>query len=324
MKKYFKKEKENSSLVKSNSRRLLDPHKEEVFKNARKIKYPVKRSAHKKAAISIALLLLLSIFVTGGSFYLVKIKKDYSKLSYRLSKIIPFHITEIEDSAKVLYSDYLFELRSNLFYLENIDKVNFSTEEGSKIKQDYENRSLIEAKKITWVKLQAEKLGLKVDGSEVDTRFKDLLLGTDSQIAKIGFKKYYDWEISDYKNSLKNQILEEKVLLKLDTEAQSKLDNLTNQINLDNFTTIAKEKSEGELKGQEGLFQNVTLLNTQELPTAILVAASKTNINTISAPFYAQNGIYLLKMNDKNADNNSFTFNILKIEVKTIESYVTY
>jgi hypothetical protein len=230
-------------------------HREEVLKGARKYIYPLQHSKHRIIVVTS----VLAIVTCFGFFVycvlgLYKFHQSNTFL-YRVTQVVPFPIAKINGSY-VDYENYLFELRHYVHYYEHQQQVDFNgdrKEQLVKARKQLLDLSVNEA----YVKMLAKQNKIVVSDKEVNNRMSIVRdqnrLGNNNKVFSDVLRDYWGWSIGDFKRSLKQQILQEKVEAKLDKDANQKATNALAQIRAGgDFVAIAKSVSEDPVTKNAG------------------------------------------------------------------------
>jgi len=223
-------------------------HREEVLSSARKYIYPLQHSKNRVVRISI---IIISIAIIGFFSYCgLAIYKFQSTSSfiYGVSQVIPFPIAKV-GSSWVSYDSYLFELRRNIHYYQTQQGVDFSSKLGKSqlvvLKQQAMNQVIQDA----IVKQLASEHGVKVTDQQVDQQIalvkQENRLGSSDRVLREVLDKYWGWSENDFRQELKQQLLQQAVVAKLDTKTNAKAESALNQLKAGaDFATIAGQYSD--------------------------------------------------------------------------------
>lgn len=202
-------------------------HREEVIGDARKKIYPLRHSKNRLVSISISVVLIaLVVFISYCTLALYRFKQN-SEFLYNVTRVIPFPVARI-GSDFVAYENYLFEINRQVFYYETQQEVDFSTESGKRQLEEYKKRALQKVINDAYIKQLAEQNNITVNDQEVEreleiSRSQNRLGGSDTELEDI-LQDLWDWSIEDFKRTLKQQLLAQKVASTLDEQAHKKAD----------------------------------------------------------------------------------------------------
>lgn len=234
----------------------IHEHREEVLGGAKKFVYPLKHSRHKIVIISVSI--FVALFVGFMSYILLSLYKfqDTSKFTYQVTKILPLPIARVGGSF-VSYEDYLFELRHYIHYFENQQELDFSSQSGKDQLKEQKKRALDQVINETYIKKIAKEKGITVSSAEIDKQIELLRsqnrLGGDSQVFEDVLRDFWGWTINDFRRSINNEILKNKVVQALDPQVRERADKAKAEIkNGKDFAAAAKEYSDDETTKDKG------------------------------------------------------------------------
>ena len=234
----------------------IHEHREVVLGGAKKFVYPLKHSRHKIVIISVSI--FVALFVGFMSYILLSLYKfqDTSKFTYQVTKILPLPIARVGGSF-VSYEDYLFELRHYIHYFENQQELDFSSQSGQDQLKEQKKRALDQVINETYIKKIAKEKGITVSSAEIDKQIELLRsqnrLGGDSQVFEDVLRDFWGWTINDFRRSINNEILKNKVVQALDPQVRERADKAKAEIkNGKDFAAAAKEYSDDETTKEKG------------------------------------------------------------------------
>ncbi len=200
-------------------------HREEVLGSARKYIYPLQHSKHRIVLVSTALIIMaVVVFFTYSTLALYKFQSS-STFLYRVSQVIPFPIARAAGRF-VSYEDYLFELRHYTHYYENQLNTDFTDPKNAPQLADFKRRALDKVINDAYVKKLAEQQGITVTDQEVNDQIAIVRnqnrLGSDDKVFEDVLKDYWGWSVDDFKRSLRQELLAQKVVAKMDTDTSGR------------------------------------------------------------------------------------------------------
>jgi len=223
-------------------------HREEMLSSARKFIYPLKHSRRSIVKVSVALFVVgLVVFMSYVMLALYRFQSS-SSFIYGVTKVLPLPIAKA-GSAWVSYESYLFELRHLKHYYETQQEVDFGSDSGRAQLADFRRQAMDQAVNDAYVKQLAEENDVSVNGTEVEDavrllRDQNRLGGSDQEFADV-LKEFWGWKVDDFRRELRQQLLAQQVVAKLDTGAADKL--RTAQVQLKqgtDFAAVAKQFSD--------------------------------------------------------------------------------
>lgn len=223
-------------------------HREEVLSSARKYIYPLQHSKHKIVLITTSLFIALVVAFFGYTTLALYKFKSYSSFLYGVTQVIPFPVAKA-GSRYVAYENYLFELKHYVHYYQNEQKLDFKSNFGKQQLAEFKKRALDKVVNDAYIKQLAEKNKVSVSDREVDeeiqiVRSQNRLGGSDRAFEDT-IKEFYGWSLNDFKRSLKQQLLAQKLLPVLDTETVTRANGAAGELKLNNdFTGTAKKYSD--------------------------------------------------------------------------------
>lgn len=231
-------------------------HREQILKGARKYIYPLQHSKHRLVIISVSIFIVTVIaFFSYVTFALYKSKSD-SLFLYRVTKVVPFPVARI-GSEFVSYESYLFEINHYTHYYETQQELDFNSETGKAQLAEFKKRALQKVIDDAYVRGIAKEKGISVSDKEVNdaievVRSQNRLSESDTELEAI-LEDYWDWSLSDFKRSLKSQLLTQKVLSSLDTQTHDRANSALAQLkNGKDFAQLAKEVSDDGATKENG------------------------------------------------------------------------
>lgn len=232
-------------------------HREEVLSSARKYIYPLQHSKHRIVLVSSTLFIAAFVgFFAYCTLALYRFKSNSSFL-YGVTQVIPFPVARA-GSHFVAYENYLFELRHYVHFYEVQQKLDFNGNESDKQQlTEYKKRALQKVIDDAYVKQLAVKHKVSVSNKELDEEIalvrSQNRLGANEKGFEDVLKDNFGWSVSDFKRSLRQEMLAQKVVAVLDTETQQRAQAaLTELQNGTSFVDVAKKYSDDPLTKDSG------------------------------------------------------------------------
>lgn len=234
----------------------VSQQREEVLSGAKKYVYPLKHSRHKIVIVSVSI--VVALFISFMTYTLLNLYKfqNTSKFMYQVTKIIPFPVARVGGNF-VPYESYLFELRHYIHYFENQQELDFNSDSGKAQLSEQRKRSLDTVVNQAYINKIAKEKNITVSNGEIDKQITLLKsqnrLGGEDKVFEDVLKDFWGWSTSDFRRSISNEILKNKVIQSLDPTVRIKADTALAQIKSGkDFATVAKEFSDDETTKDKG------------------------------------------------------------------------
>jgi hypothetical protein len=223
-------------------------HREEVLGSARKYIYPLQHSKHRIVLISAVLFIVTIVFFfTYCTLALYKFQTS-STFLYRVSQVIPFPIART-GGRFVAYENYLFELRHYTHYYENQLDTDFSDPKNAPQLTDFKRRALDKVINDAYVKQLAKQHNISVSNQEVNDQItlvrNQNRLGGNDKVFEDVLRDYWGWSVDDFKRSLRQEVLAQKVASTLDTDTHARAEAALAEVKAGgDFAALAKKYSD--------------------------------------------------------------------------------
>lgn len=223
-------------------------HREEVLSSARKYIYPLQHSKHKIVMLSVTIFIAtLLAFVTYCTVALYKLQSTSSFL-YGVTRVIPFPVART-GSNFIAYENYLFELRHYMHYYEVQQKLDFTSESGQQQLAEFKKQALKKVIDDAYIKKLAKEQGVKVTDQEINDQITILRqqnrLGSNEKVFEDVLRDYWGWSLDDFKRSLRQQMLAQKVVANLDAATQERAQKALAELKGGaDFAAVAKSYSD--------------------------------------------------------------------------------
>lgn len=280
-------------------------HREDVLAGARKYIYPLQHSRHKIVIISTVLLVLVVVAFFVYTLLALYRFHSTSTFTYSITRVIPFPVAKAGPSF-VSYENYLFEVRRYKHYYESQQGVDFATDSGRQQLQDFQRRALGSVINTAYIKQLADKHNLSVSRAEVDDEVALLRsqnrLGDSDQMFESVLKSFWGWSVGDFKRQLSDQLLAQKVVAKLDTEAQKKAQDVLSQLRAGaDFAEVARQHSSDPSTRENGGEYGITIEKTsRDIPARVIDAMFALQPGEISDVIVTPNALEIVKVIENN------------------------
>lgn len=249
-------------------------HREEVLSSARKYIYPLQHSKHRVVRISISLfVLVVAIFFIYCGLALYRFQASGSFV-YGVTRVIPFPIAKAGPSW-VSYESYLFELRRNMHYYHVQQHADFSTKDGKAQLARLKQQALAQVTQDAYVKQLAAKNHVTVSDQEVNNEVTLVRtqnrLGSSDRVFRDVLSQFWGWSEADFKRELKQQLLQQKVVAKLDTATNERAQSVLKQLQGGaDFAALAAANSDDvTTKGNGGQYPGPITNTSRDIPPVI-------------------------------------------------------
>lgn len=252
-------------------------HREDVLRSARKYIYPLQHSKHRVVKTSVALLIsVIIIFFAYCGLALYRFQST-SGFMYDVTRVIPFPIAKAGD-AWVSYESYLFELRRNMHYYQTQQQANFATKDGKEQLTRLKHQAMNQVVEDAYVKQLAAKEDVSVPAQAVDNEVRlvrnENRLGNSDRVFKEVLNEFWGWDEGDFKRELKQQLLQQAVVAKLDTATAARAQAALQQIQSGaDFATVATAVSDDTAtKATGGVFPAPITVNDRNISPTLTAA----------------------------------------------------
>lgn len=225
----------------------IGEHREEVLKGARKYIYPLAHSKRRIIGVTVTVMITAVIaLLVYCSLALYKFYQ-YNTFVYRVTQVVPFPIARAGGHF-VGYENYLFELRHYVHYYEQQQQRDFAGADHGQL-VEFRKQALANVINQAYIKQLAGQNHVGVSNKEVNQRLDEVRaqnrLGGNDKVFEDVLRSYWGWSINDFKRSLKQEILAEKVTAALDAGANARAQEALKQLKAGaDFATLAKQVSE--------------------------------------------------------------------------------
>jgi hypothetical protein len=304
-------------------------HREEVLSSARKYIYPLQHSKHRIVRISIGLLITVAVaFLAFCGVSLYKFQST-SGFIYDVTRVLPFPVAKAGDSW-VSYESYLFELRRNMHYYHTQQQADFNTKSGRDQLARLKKQAMAEVIQAAYVKQLAKKEGVTVSTQQVKNQValvrNQNRLGNNERVFKEVLEEFWGWSQSDFERELRQELLQQAVVAKLDTATNQRADAALAQLRSgEDFAKVATATSEDPAtKTNGGQFANPITPNDRNLAPTVTDALFKLKQGQTSDLINTGYTLEILKVTeinakDRRASHIQFIFQPIKIYVDPVQ-----
>lgn len=236
--------------------RTMADNREEILGKARKYIYPLQHSKHRIVMVSITLFIIMIVSFFGYVTLALYKFQNNSTFIYRVSQVIPFPVART-GSNFVSYESYLFELRHYVHYYENQQELDFDTDAGQQQLEGYKRRALNKVIDDAYIKQLAEEKNITVSNQELEDQLivmrSQNRLGDSDKVFEDVLRDFWDWSVEDFKRSLRQQMLAQKVVASMDVETWQRAEKALKLLKEGaDFADVAREYSEDPSTKENG------------------------------------------------------------------------
>ncbi|HSW78564.1 MAG TPA: peptidylprolyl isomerase [Candidatus Babeliales bacterium] len=306
-------------------------HREQVLKGARKFIYPLAHSKRKIVAITISVIVAALIGLLVYCYMALYRYYQYNTFVYRITQVVPFPVAKA-GGHYVAYENYLYELRHYVHYYESQQQRNFGGADRDQLLL-FRKQALKNVTDYAYTKQLASQNHVSVSNKEVDARLAEVRnqnrLGGNNKVFADVLRDYWGWSINDFKRSLKQEILAEKVAAKLDSAATQRAVGILAKAKVaPDFAALAKEVSDDPAAKTTGGDYGFGITKTNpNISPEIVDAMFKLKVGEVSdlilaSPVLANQGpsLQIVKITGKSGD--SVTAQHIVINLKDSSTYI--
>lgn len=282
----------------------LAEDRESVISKGKRFKYPLQQTKKRTALLSSLIVLLLvaaTVFFTWWQLYYAQ---STSAFTYRVTQILPLPVGKVNGET-VLYRDYLMDLRSSLHYLTTKEAVNLDSDSGERQLAYQKRQAMNKVLEQALIRQVARDRDISVSSDEVEQFVKEQIEandGADKADFRAVIEEYYGWSLGQYRASIRDQLLKQKVVAAVDDDAHQ----LANQILSDldggaKFERQARKYSDDESTKQNGGDVGFVPLGNPG-PAGLVRTAAELKKGQVSDVIEATEGLYIIKNLGKKGD----------------------
>jgi len=315
-------------------------HREEVLSGARRFIYPLQ---HGRKRVVIVSTLIVAAVVVGSvvlSSLLLYRYQSTSNFAYKVSQVVPFPISKIDDEY-VSYEDYLFELSYSFFYYQNYDQegVDIDSSEGDQLTRELKIQALEKIKLDAIARKLADENDIVISEEQITKQIDTLRnqggIGDSDQALEEILRSSYNWGISDLRRTIRLQLIRQSLPRVLDTETVKSAEAAQKELNDGaKFAAIAEKYSDDQLtKEADGVIGKISRTDAA-LPAEFIDAAFALDEGEISGIVESRFGLHIMRVNKIEGDEREVAHvlfqyfdidEVLRGELKksTVDDYIT-
>lgn len=286
----------------------VEEHREEVLSTARKYIYPLQHS--KRHVVRNSILILVAVMVAFLVYCGLALYKFQSTggFIYGVTKVIPFPIAKVGPSW-VSYESYLFDLRRDMHYYHTQQSADFSTSGGKEQLERLKRQAMNEVVQDAYIKQLAGQHDISVSNQAVNDEVALLReqnrLGNSDRVFREVLNEFWGWNEADFKRELKEQLLQQAVVAKLDTSTNSRAEAALKQLQGGaDFAAVAQQASDdASTKASGGQLPNAIASNDRSLPPALTAELFKLKPGQTSGIIDTAYTLEIVKVTERNGDS---------------------
>lgn len=265
---------------------------------------------NKKTLRIVGIVALVALVVTITTFGVLIYKYKMANRPVKIaSRVVPYPVASVNGnivSNAVTYNDYLFELASIEKFYQSQNQDLTSAEGKAKLSQ-LKNDLITQLENNLLVEQQAKKMAISVSNKEIDDQFNQLVQnagGIDK--VKATLDKLYGWSVDDFKQKIRQSLLQQKVGNKITTDeslnapAKAQAESILAQLQAGgDFAALAKQYSQDGSASNGG---DLGLFGKGQLDPDFEAAAFALQPGQTSAIVKTQYGYHIIKVTGKEGE----------------------
>ena len=273
-------------------------------------KFGIKNKQNKKTIVMVGAGALVALLVTVSVFGVLIYRYKSSNRAVKIaSKVVPYPVASVNGNwfwNTVTYNQYLFELASiQKFYTSQGQDLN--SQEGKQKLSQLKNDIIIQLENNLIIEQQARKYGIKVTNKEITDQYNELVKNAGGvEKVKTTLDKLYGWTIDDFKEKIKQSVLQKKLAEKiladesLNAPAKAQAEDLKKQIDGGaDFAELAKKFSTDGSASNGG---DLGLISKGQTVPEFEAAAFGLQEGQVSGVVKTQYGYHIIKSTKKEGD----------------------
>jgi len=301
-------------------------HREAVIGRARKYIYPLQHSKHRIVLVSTSVLIAGVIAFFSYCTLALYNFQNSSTFLYRITQVIPFPVARVNNHF-IDYENYLFELRHYTHYYQSQLKLDFNSDSGKQQLSAFRKQALDKVISDEFVKELADKYKVSVSDREVNDQITIVRtqnrLGSNDKVFEDVLKDYWGWTVDDFRRSLRDQLLAQKVVMTLDQATKARADNALAELKKGtDFATVAKTYSDDQATKANGGDFGVVDRTNRDLTAQTVDALFKLKPGEYSDIINIGYSLEIVKNIENSGDNKIHGAHIL-FNFKDITNYTT-
>ncbi len=200
-------------------------HRERILAGGRRFKYPMQYARHRLVFNTIIISFVALVLIVALVWQQLYVAQNTGTFMYRVAKALPLPVASV-DGESVRYSDYLMQYRFNIYYLEQKDKLNTSSEDGKRQVVYHKNQAMDKAVEYAYAAKLARENNISLTKDQIASLLEKQRHVGDVTVSKEAYDAvildHYNWTPDEYEHELTNQLLLQEVTYKIDQSANKK------------------------------------------------------------------------------------------------------
>lgn len=289
-------------------------HREQILAGGRKFKYPIQYARHKlviNAIIVVVVALVLLLILGWWQLYPMQ---NSSAFMYRLTRIIPVPVATINNEP-VPYRDYLVQYRSSEYYLDKYGEIKLGTADGRRQLDYIKRQSLDKAEQTAYARQLARQHNIMVNPADVDSFIDQERNTANGRVSQetydASIQMLYDQTTNDYRLSVANGILKNKVAFAVDSDASAQVKQAESLIAAANgdFAKVTEQMASSKggkvSAGQSGMIDKTSKYGGLRV-SEVAKGEKGAFLGTLKST--TDDGYYIVKLLDKTDTQVNFAF----------------
>lgn len=299
----------------------IEKHREATIETAKKYKYPFQQARQKiliwASVAFVAVLIAFSFF----SWWMLYVKQDTGDFYYTATRMIPIPVAKV-DGESVPYGDYMRRVRASIYYLENQENRDLSTEDGLR-ELNYTRRvNLDETEKVVFARKIMREYGISISEDDINNNIaKTLNTGTEEAISEKAFEnsiwRYYGWDMSDYRRIVRERLTLREAMFAIDSAALGKANDAKAKLNQGiDFGEVVASFSDDEMSKPNGGDMGTISVNDVD-SNGLISEAKSLPVGGVSGVIKGIDAYYIIKLVDKT--DKTVHFQQIKISLQEFD-----
>jgi len=277
--------------------------REQTLETGRKFKYPLHVPLQKILINAAIIFGIVLVVFSGFSWWMLYKVQDTGDFFYTATRIVPIPVASV-DGKLVRYGDYMRRVRASIFYLEQQENRDLTTEDGRRELEFTRRHNMDETLRVALARQIASENHLSISEEEIDANIQATLdAGTGGSISAKAYesslRRYFGWSMDDYRHIVRDRLLLRRVSFAIDSAARTKITDIKNQLNVGgDFAELAKQFSDDvATKEGGGVASAVSIKNVDQ--DGLIAAAKVLSPGQISDVIEGVDAFFVIKLIEK-------------------------